>query len=442
LDCEAFYRMVGRQRAELWRNGIWLPDGVLLDERCCFGDASAAVKCVRISNFIVHQIRRALDDFDAAHPPVESEWVRWQAARREAARSRGESESVAARLHWVAMFVDDQMGGSADDVVVTAAGVPVQTGSGDALRRAAAHFAIARSVIERYGWRSAPRKEQPPATVVEVLGAEVDVVRGRWRLADAKRARYARAVDDASNRRFIPADEFLSLMGKLSFAAQCYPLGRQSLHACWRAARVRSRMARGLVRIASRVRDELLWWREHLQAEDPPGIPLAARSPMAAPGGDTGVIYADASGSGGFAAWTAVAGVVYAVADRWSASERSMLICELELLASTIGLVALAEYLPRDIYSFTDNTVAQSAMQRLRSETEPMQRMLAARTSWMHERGVAEEVRRISSAANLWADIGSRPEKGGLAEVERQARALGYDFVRVGVPGGWRGVWC
>jgi hypothetical protein len=86
--------------------------------------------------------------------------------------------------------------------------------------------------------------------------------------------------------------------------------------------------------------------------------------------------------------------------------------------------------------------VAQSAMQRLRSETEPMQRMLAARTSWMHERGVAEEVRRISSAANLWADIGSRPEKGGLAEVERQARALGYDFVRVGVPGGWRDVWC
>ena len=58
LDCKAFYRVVGRQRAELWRNGIWLPDGVQLDERCCFGDASAAVKCVRISNFLVFQIRR------------------------------------------------------------------------------------------------------------------------------------------------------------------------------------------------------------------------------------------------------------------------------------------------------------------------------------------------------------------------------------------------
>ena len=53
IDCEAFYRAVGRQRAELWRNGVWCLDGATLDGRCCFGDASAATKCARISNYLV-----------------------------------------------------------------------------------------------------------------------------------------------------------------------------------------------------------------------------------------------------------------------------------------------------------------------------------------------------------------------------------------------------
>ena len=82
LDCEAFYRAVGRQRRELWRNGICLPDGVQLDERCCFGDASAATKCSRISNYLVFQMRRALRAFDDEHPTRDAGWQVWQAARR------------------------------------------------------------------------------------------------------------------------------------------------------------------------------------------------------------------------------------------------------------------------------------------------------------------------------------------------------------------------
>ena len=34
LDCKAYYRIVGRQRRELWRNAVFLEDGVQLDERC------------------------------------------------------------------------------------------------------------------------------------------------------------------------------------------------------------------------------------------------------------------------------------------------------------------------------------------------------------------------------------------------------------------------
>ena len=124
LDGEAYYRAVGRQRCELWRNGVWLPDGVQLDERCCFGDASAAAKCSRMSNFIVAQIRAAIEAFDEAHPTRDPEWLCWLSARRAQAAADGVTDEAEVRrryasLSWTAMYIDDGMGGSADDPAMT-----------------------------------------------------------------------------------------------------------------------------------------------------------------------------------------------------------------------------------------------------------------------------------------------------------------------------------
>jgi hypothetical protein len=191
----------------------------------------------------------ALDAFDAAHPTRDASWAAWQQQRRAAAAQRGMSAAAAERqaaLHWVAMFVDDQMGGSADDLLFDRAGRPVIGANGLHTRRSTAHFALARDAIERFGWESAPDKEQPPAEVVEVLGAEVNLALGRWRLADAKRVRYSRLARQVAQPRYIRYDDILSLLGKLTFAAQCYPLGKQHLHASWRMARARYRMADGL----------------------------------------------------------------------------------------------------------------------------------------------------------------------------------------------------
>ena len=70
LDCRAraYYRIVGRQRAELWRNAVFLEDWVQLAERCCFGDTSAATKCARRSNLVVWRVRRAFKAVDAQWP--------------------------------------------------------------------------------------------------------------------------------------------------------------------------------------------------------------------------------------------------------------------------------------------------------------------------------------------------------------------------------------
>ena len=153
------------------------------------------------------------------------------------------------------------------------------------------------------------------------------------------------------------------------------------------------------------------------------------------------MVYADAS-EGGFSAWALCDdGVVRGVADVWAAAESaSMIIAELELLASTLGLVALAPWLPLDVVSFTDNTVAEAAMRRLSTRTPIMQAVARRRTCWMQAEGRVEVARRITSKANLWADIGSRPELGGWREVARQAAALGYPAELIAVPQGWRDI--
>ena len=89
----------------------------LLLWRCVGGYEVLA--CV-LSNYLVWQIRRALQRFDAAHPPREAEWVQWQAARRE----RG----LSAALHWAALYIDDTAAASADDLLFGADGEDARGG--------------------------------------------------------------------------------------------------------------------------------------------------------------------------------------------------------------------------------------------------------------------------------------------------------------------------
>ena len=97
-------------------------------------------------------------------------------------------------LFWLAMYIDDVAAVSADDLLFTADGTPVMRDDGVQMRRAQAHFDVAREVLERYGWRSAPSKEQPPSMLLEVLGVEIDLRRDELRLSPAKRDRYGKQV--------------------------------------------------------------------------------------------------------------------------------------------------------------------------------------------------------------------------------------------------------
>jgi hypothetical protein len=436
LDCKAYYRAFGRQRRELWRNAIFLPDGVQLDERCCFGDASAATKCSRASNYVVFCVRRAIAAFDAAHPTVDPEWVAFQAQRRAGCAAVADGMPPQDSLSWVGMFVDDLMGSSADDLLFSASGEPVLRADGEQMRRAEAHFVAARAELERLGWASEASKEQGPRERLDALGADLDLASWRLRLTAAKRARYAAHAREVAACGRCERRGYMRLLGRLTSALQCYPIGRQRLHAAWRAARVSSRLGDGGVPVSAAVQRDLRWWADELWAEDEAararheGVPLAETT-----GGEPGFIYADASGEEGWMAWAVVGDELLYADGVWSDAERELLIiCEKELLASTWGLVAFQPELPRAVVSYTDNTVAMAAMQRMAPGSELMQELTARRTAFVFGAGVVESARRITSKANLWADLGSRLQ---TAEVLRQAANFGLAARRVAVPPAW-----
>ena len=442
LDIVAYYKQFGRQLAELHRNGVMTEEGVMIDERCCFGSAADAAKCSRISNFLVFHARRAMQAVDAAYPPQDPRVLDWLQRRRAAGQAAGASESeiqeTFACLHVAGMYIDDGSHASIDDLLFTPEGAPVMRG-GVQVRRADMHFEAFQQAMARFGLETA--KEQPPATRVTLLGVDIDLQAGRLTLSERKRSDYAVHAEAMAARVSCSRDELLVLLGKLGFAALCFPRGRQWLNASWRALRARYRTSDDAVMLSASARSGLATWAQELRCEVHEGVPLASRAVFPrSTSEDALAIYADAAGDSagaGFCAWTVRGSELLLVEGRWTTQEReSLLICDLELAASTLGLVALQpECGPSHVYSFTDNTVAMAAMRCLTPATDCMQELSRERVTWMLEHGVSEGAERITSKANLWADLGSRARVG---ELMKQAQAAGLSVRRVDVPQAWR----
>ena len=123
--------------------------------------------------------------------------------------------------------------------------------------------------------------------------------------------------------------------------------------------------------------------------------------------------------------------------DSWSRDELAGCnINELELAASTFGLVALAaECGWSNVYSFTDNTSAMAWMRGSSPPSVVAQELSASRVEWMLANSISESAERITSESNLWADQGSR---GDIQLVIRQAERMSLRPRRVAIPDGWR----
>ena len=96
-------------------------DGVIIDDRCCFGSAADATKCCRVSNMIVHYARKAMQEFDDAHPSRVESVLEYQRRRRALGVAAGcDEDEIKARwscLFNLGMFVDDAATASIDDMI-------------------------------------------------------------------------------------------------------------------------------------------------------------------------------------------------------------------------------------------------------------------------------------------------------------------------------------
>ena len=443
VDITAFYKNFGRQLAEHYRNGSMTADGVIVDERCCFGSAADATKCCRISDYIVWRARKALRAVDERYPTRDPRVLAWLSQRRQAGVAAGASAEEL-RDQWLAMFalgmyVDDAAHASIDDLLFDAHGVPLMRG-GEQVRRSTAHYEALVTMLRELGL--VPTKEQPPGDSVELLGVVMCVSEGRMRLAPRKRTKYAALAAEVAAMKFCDRERYTSLLGKLTFASVCYPRGRQWLHAAWRAARATYRLRGDRVAVTKAVRADMQRWQAELSSAAHPGVPMATACTFPASDSEDAIcVYADAAGAeaaeGGFGAWAVRGSELLYVEGQWTQEEReALIISELELAASTFGLVALVPQAGvRHCYSFTDNTNAMGAMRKLTPKRPVEQALVAARLEWMAGRSIGEAVERITSKANTWADWLSR---GRLQDVLRHAQMLGLTPRRVNIPPEWR----
>ena len=431
VDCESFYRKMGRQRSQWWRNAMVVADGFQVDKRCCFGSAADAAKCARVSNFLAAEARDAFRSIDAQYPTRDPAILRWQEARRKA-RAGADDQDTCADLGVVGFYIDDAPACSFADPLYDLEGHAVMR-AGVHVTRAQMHFEALRATLEKYGHASKESKEQPPRDRLEVLGVILDLRSARMWLTPAKAKAYAGRVQKALEVRSMDRIEYLRLLGRLQFAAALYPRGRQWLHAAWRVARVRFRLQGDRVQVTARVHADLRRWLVELQNTQHEGVPFACRHQVASIGEPgVGAMYADASGEWGWGAWTVANGVLLWCGGEWSDSVRVQLhINEKELFASTAGMLALMPAAGlTSLHNFTDSTVAMGAMRSYTATSPRMQEMLATRSEWMLAQGVSEAVYRCTSHHNLWADLASR---GWAHEMERQAMALGLQVQRVPV---------
>ena len=435
FDCDAFYKRMGRQTAQLWRVAMAREDGIQVDTRCCFGSAADAAKCSRVSNFLHHHVKAAMAQVDFEYPSVDEKILAWQDRRAAVATRDGFARDRFTSAGVSAVYIDDGLGVSFDDVLIGRDGGVVWR-DGVPLTRATAHFESALAAVARFGFPVAPSKTVSPCGRAVFLGVEIDTVEGWMRLDPLKRGLYLRRVREALSVKTMPRAHFLRLLGRLQFAAMCLPRGRQWMHAAWRAVRTRFRLSSDSVLFTKSVIRDLRLWEEALACDDQPTAPLAASARLGAVGDPgVGAMYADASGNHGWSAWTCVGDEVFTTGGEWTFEERSLDISVKELYASTAGLATLAPIAGWSaVYNFTDSMVALATMHSATPQSLRLQALSARRVEMLIAMGLREAPERVSSQSNLWADLGSR---GNSKEVVAQASHLGLSSTRLAVAADW-----
>lgn len=160
----------------------------------------------------------------------------------------------------------------------------------------------------------------------QFLGIVVDTLRGEKRLSEARVERGLERLKELDGKAFVATRELRSLVGVLSFAAQCCRHARTFLRRCWDALKGSRR--RRWTRLDRGIQADLQWWKRFWK--DYNGVHLTAELGWQL-AEDIG-LFTDASLDG----WGAVYDGEW-MGGRWPACAEGLAINELELLVVTIA---------------------------------------------------------------------------------------------------------
>ena len=427
FDLRSAYRVIGRQRADLWKQGVIWVDAASLDGRLQFGDASACNTFNRTTNYGVWRARRRLAYIDSTYPPRVVELKEWQLQRR--------ASGLGAELSFVMGYFDDMPFGAFDDALVDERGVACML-DGAPVRRCDAVARECMTAFEEIGHVIEPEKTQWPSLHLTCQGALIDVHAEQLQLHPDKRVAYLEALHDilrAAPR--VPRSEYNSVAHKLLYCATIMIRLRILLFHIFRCLHG-SRFS-SVVHLTTHAINSLRSCALALEHSSDHTLPLAWREHVPSIGDGAIAQYADAAGDGlgtpGFGVWWVVGRRLFLVFGAWHAHQLSLPIHVLEFWTNSMGLEAVwtQDHKHEFIVEFTDNVAAEVIGDSQYSSSEPMMLIAEWRSDFMDATGVCSLPQRVSSAHNVWADMLSR---GLASEVLRQALLLGLSPTVLPVP--------
>ena len=161
------------------------------------------------------------------------------------------------------------------------------------------NVSIMREVFDLTGTPTEPEKDEGPATVIAVLGIELDTVAMEVRLPPGKLAELKSSLADWCGRKACRKRELLSLIGSLSHASKAVRAGRSFLRRLIDLSTTVKRLDRH-IRLSVSARSDIQWWNQYCSGWN--GISMMSTVSMNRP---NIVLTSDASGSWGCGAFSA-----------------------------------------------------------------------------------------------------------------------------------------
>ena len=424
-DLEKFYRKSGRQRSDVWKQGVVSPQGSSVDWRCQFGDAAQCNEQNRHAFhgiWILRRVIRCLDDLFPSRSPIVIQFIMMRRAN-----------GCDACLGVVFSFFDDVHGASINDQLFSSDGTPLKDSNGKLVFRGDLHFGAMQSVFIAMGHSFGEDKLQPPGFVLTLLGALLRMRERHVVVHPDKRPLYVEELTRAETAESMSRDELNSLAHKLIYCSSIIVRMRPWLFPIFRCLYAPTRTSRAL--LSDEARKALRRCRLALASADEHPLPFAAIEAFPVASDDFSALYADAAGEGkcaGWGYWWVVNGVLFFAYGEWNTAQLRLPIHALELWASTAGLMSVRTVNDKNDHTFvleyTDNAASEFVADSQQSRCVYLQHLLAARSDFFDESGVCALPQRVTSEHNKWADWLSR---GQVARMLAAAVRLGLRPARV-----------